>query len=207
MRFRPTTILSIFAVVAMCLVIFAMSAQTADKSTELSMGIVWHIIGFIVPGYDQMSPADQLYWQQLLDHPVRKTAHFLEYALLGVLTMNMVVRIARDRYAGDAGAGAPAPAGSAPAAGMPAGGDAVGRQPAPAGRAPAAGMPALRQLGLVAWALATGYAAGDEIHQVFVPGRAFMFTDILIDSGGILVGVLLAALLFKRASTRNRDRA
>ena len=97
MRFRPTTILSIFAVAAMCLVIFAMSAQTADKSTELSMGIVWHIIGFIVPGYDQMSPADQLYWQQLLDHPVRKTAHFLEYALLGALTMNMVVRIARDK--------------------------------------------------------------------------------------------------------------
>ena len=202
MRFRPTTILSIFAVAAMCLVIFAMSAQTADKSTELSMGIVWHIIGFIVPGYDQMSPADQLYWQQLLDHPVRKTAHFLEYALLGALTMNMVVRIARDRYAGDAGAEAPAPA-----AGMPAGGDAASRQPAPAGRAPAAGMPALRQLGLVAWALATGYAAGDEIHQVFVPGRAFMVTDILIDSGGILVGVLLAALIFKRASTRNRNRA
>ena len=185
MRLRPTTIVSIFAVAAMCLVIFAMSAQTADKSTELSMGIVWHIIGFIVPGYDQMSPADQLYWQQMLDHPVRKTAHFLEYALLGALTMNMVVRIERDRHAGAADAGAPALA-----AGMP-----------------TAGMPALRQLELVAWALATGYAVGDEIHQVFVPGRAFMVTDILIDSAGILVGVLLAALIFKRANTRNRDRA
>ena len=185
MRFRPTTIVSIFAVAAMCLVIFSMSAQTADKSTELSMGIVWHIIGFIVPGYDQMSPADQLYWQQMLDHPVRKTAHFLEYALLGALTMNMVVRVARDRYAGDAGVEAHAPA----------------------GRAPAAGMPALRQLGLVAWALATGYAAGDEIHQVFVPGRAFMVTDILIDSGGILVGVLLASLIFKRFNARKQGRA
>lgn len=177
MKSRLALIASIVAVVAMCVLIFAMSAQDADESTELSMGVVWHIIGFIVPGYDQMSAADQLHWQQMLDHPVRKTAHFLEYAVLGALTLNMLVQIARQR-AGE---------GEGPAA-----------VPTPAA-------PALRQLALAAWALATAYAVSDEIHQVFVPGRAFMFTDILIDSAGILFGVFLLFLVFKRTLARSRD--
>ena len=33
------------------------------------------------------------------------------------------------------------------------------------------------------------YAATDEIHQYFVPGRAMMLTDVLIDSAGALCGV------------------
>ncbi|MBS3072686.1 VanZ family protein [Candidatus Pacearchaeota archaeon] len=36
------------------------------------------------------------------------------------------------------------------------------------------------------------YSVSDEIHQVFVPGRAFSFTDIFID----LCGILLASLLY-----------
>lgn len=36
------------------------------------------------------------------------------------------------------------------------------------------------------------YACSDEIHQHFVPGRACMFTDVLIDTGGALTGMLLS---------------
>ncbi len=32
------------------------------------------------------------------------------------------------------------------------------------------------------------YAASDEIHQLFVPGRAGMLGDVLIDSVGVLIG-------------------
>lgn len=39
------------------------------------------------------------------------------------------------------------------------------------------------------------YACTDEFHQLFVPGRAGMVTDVIIDSIG---AVLLAAVLWKR---------
>ena len=39
------------------------------------------------------------------------------------------------------------------------------------------------------------YAASDEIHQLFVPGRAGMVTDCAIDSAGVLAGVLLVGLV------------
>ena len=35
------------------------------------------------------------------------------------------------------------------------------------------------------------YAASDELHQRFVPGRAGRFGDVLIDSAGAVLGVLL----------------
>ena len=43
-------------------------------------------------------------------------------------------------------------------------------------------------LAMIATAL---YAASDEIHQLFVPGRAGRFTDVLIDSAGAILGVLV----------------
>lgn len=39
------------------------------------------------------------------------------------------------------------------------------------------------------------YAASDEIHQIFVPGRAFGVFDIFIDSCGSLTGILVFLLL------------
>ena len=43
-------------------------------------------------------------------------------------------------------------------------------------------------LAMIATAL---YAASDEIHQLCVPGRAGRFTDVLIDSAGAILGVLV----------------
>ena len=51
--------------------------------------------------------------------------------------------------------------------------------------------------------LAVEYAAIDEIHQGFVPGRAPSLRDVGIDAVGVLVGLLifwLVALVRKRAS-------
>ena len=41
------------------------------------------------------------------------------------------------------------------------------------------------------------YAATDEIHQLFVPGRAGRFSDVCIDSAGALAGVIVFALLVR----------
>ncbi len=37
--------------------------------------------------------------------------------------------------------------------------------------------------------LSWGYAWTDEIHQIFVPGRAFQLIDLTVDLGGIILGV------------------
>ncbi len=41
------------------------------------------------------------------------------------------------------------------------------------------------------------YACSDELHQYFVPGRACMFTDVLIDTCGSITGLLISAILMK----------
>ncbi len=46
-----------------------------------------------------------------------------------------------------------------------------------------------------AWALGVLYAVTDEIHQAFIPLRAAQFTDVLIDSLGVTIGVIIAARL------------
>ena len=39
------------------------------------------------------------------------------------------------------------------------------------------------------------YAITDEIHQIFVPGRAAEISDWLVDTGGALTGAVLAVLI------------
>jgi VanZ family protein len=43
----------------------------------------------------------------------------------------------------------------------------------------------------------TGYAITDEIHQIFVPDRAFQLSDILVDSTGALIGVIASFIMLK----------
>lgn len=38
------------------------------------------------------------------------------------------------------------------------------------------------------------YASSDEIHQSFVPGRSPMITDVVIDTMGVILGILLIIL-------------
>lgn len=168
MRSRVSLIVSAVVLVAMCVFIFAMSAFPADESTVLSTGVIWHIVGFIVPGYDQMPPAEQLQWQEALQFPVRKTAHFLEYALLGFLALNLVMRLGS-------------------------------RLPLSKG-----GKVAL------AWAFCVAYSIGDEVHQMFVPGRTGKVMDVAIDSVGALVGIgvlLLVLWACRKAGNRKRGAA
>ena len=117
------------------------------------MEVASRIISFIVPGFADLSAAEQLVQLKAVDHVVRKIAHFSEYAILGALVANLLHTTAEPGK---------------------------WRQLAP-------------RYVAVAWILATAYAVTDEIHQIFVPGRSCMFTDVLIDSAGVLVGVLLFA--------------
>jgi VanZ family protein len=55
----------------------------------------------------------------------------------------------------------------------------------------------VRALGRELAALAAGiaYAASDELHQTFVPGRQGTVLDVIVDAVGIAVGIYLARRL------------
>ena len=49
--------------------------------------------------------------------------------------------------------------------------------------------------GSTAFIIGSLYSVSDELHQVFVPGRSGEGKDVLLDSAGVLLGVLLLRLL------------
>lgn len=48
---------------------------------------------------------------------------------------------------------------------------------------------------LYAWGIGTIYAATDELHQYFVPGRSCQITDVILDSAGVVTGILIVVLV------------
>lgn len=226
LRYRWRIVASAVAVLAMCVFIFLMSQAPADESDELSLGLAWHIVSLLVPGYGDMSAAEQMDWQKLLNHPIRKTAHFTEYAALGALMLNMIMQLVRLKMPGSAGEvpeaktrgrktegeplsalearGEPGSAletGGKPDSALNAEGEAFGALGSAGDNSQPKGLRSfsrMRSYIVLAWALATFYAATDEVHQIFVPGRAGMVTDVLLDSAGALTGVLICWLLFFR---------
>ena len=55
---------------------------------------------------------------------------------------------------------------------------------------------------ITAWLAGTLYAVTDEIHQFFVPGRSCELRDIVIDSCGVLAGVLVVSLVMRSKERR-----
>lgn len=49
----------------------------------------------------------------------------------------------------------------------------------------------LKRMPVISFLCTALYAVSDEVHQIFVPGRACQFRDMLIDSAGALLGILL----------------
>lgn len=52
--------------------------------------------------------------------------------------------------------------------------------------------------GGLAAAICFAYAAGDELHQYFVPGRACLASDVLVDAIGFMPGIILVCALWYR---------
>ncbi len=51
------------------------------------------------------------------------------------------------------------------------------------------------------------YACSDEFHQLFVPGRTAKFTDVLIDTSGVIAGsilIFIAILIIKKIIVKNK---
>lgn len=50
---------------------------------------------------------------------------------------------------------------------------------------------------LISFIAATVYGATDELHQMFVPGRGPLLSDVFIDSVSALIGVVFIALIIE----------
>ena len=59
---------------------------------------------------------------------------------------------------------------------------------------------------LLCWCAGTAYAATDEFHQLFVPGRSCQFRDVCIDSAGVLTGLILFSLIKHQIAKHNEKK-
>ena len=148
MRSKKFTVCAVLIMVF----IFLQSALPADLSSTES-GV---IVGWIMEHFGAV-----LYLSEgTVIFAVRKTAHFMEYLVLGSCLLP-AVREWRPEGAGQTN------------------------------------MASLRAEGLLAWGIAAAYAVSDEVHQIYVPGRSCELRDVVIDSCGALLGIVLTALAIR----------
>lgn len=63
-----------------------------------------------------------------------------------------------------------------------------------------------RVLALIGFGTGTCYACTDEMHQLAIDGRSGQWTDVLVDSSGVLVGVTLGTLLIKSLGRKTNEK-
>ena len=142
------------ALILWMIFIFAMSAQTGELSANTSGGLIERLCKIFVSNFGELSEKEKTDIISSLSFPIRKAAHFSEYAVLACLLNFAIIQSSR-------------------------------------------------KVKLTLFCLAVSFVSGvmysitDEIHQYFVPGRACAFTDVLIDSSGVLFGCVLFALIYK----------
>lgn len=211
LRIQATLLaISCVALAAWAALIFFMSANDGDASTGLSDGVIVWLANAFWPGYQGLSPADQLALVESLSFPVRKLAHFSEYAVLGLLAFATFHQVGKAQGRKRANAGrkhADAPREHAHAPATPAlalSGAPCPKRPAPSAprarathHAPSSPCALLRQAA-AAVAFSFLYACLDEFHQLFVAGRCGQPADVTIDTAGALVAVAVALAVARR---------
>lgn len=144
------------------LMIFNFSEQDGEQSGSLSQMISEKCAEIInILSGKHWSDAVVAGWAEYFEHPIRKLAHFTEYACMGVLVYVLWSQWLRQ-----------------------------GRR--------------LYCL-TVLWVLVS--AAGDEIHQLFVPGRYGSPADVLLDTCGGAFGMLLCILAYRIYRRRRNKRS
>lgn len=78
-------IVCVILTVAWMGVIYWMSAKPADESSDMSLSVGYAIGSVIVENFENLPALEQYAYAEQIDHPVRKSAHFSEYTLLGIL--------------------------------------------------------------------------------------------------------------------------
>lgn len=129
--------------------IFSMSSQNSEVSSNTS-GSTIKVILSVVPKFDEQPEEVQENVVENLQFITRKSAHFIGYMILGILSILTFLQFEK-----------------------------------------------INKKSQFAFLLCVVYAISDEIHQLFVPGRAGQFRDVIIDSSGSFVGIALVLLCIK----------
>ncbi len=79
-------------------VIFMMSAQPANESSRVSSGFVQEVVDVIYSDFESFSAERQADIIHNLTFIVRKTAHFLEYFILGVLSAITALTFEKSKF-------------------------------------------------------------------------------------------------------------
>lgn len=91
MKLKLFRIISVLLVILFMMLIFSLSGQTADKSSELSGGLTYKAFSIFYPHFSEMSREEQKKVIESFSFPVRKLAHFTLYAVLGMLSFIALV--------------------------------------------------------------------------------------------------------------------
>lgn len=179
---KKRLILYIVLAALMMILIFVHSAMSADISKAES-GLFSEFFASIF----QLE-------SELASFVVRKSAHFLEYMLLGIFFALVAKELYLRRVAGAAfktevdfsTSAVPDANHEAPPASV------------------FSGKWGSFLIWLFAWAGGILYAVTDEIHQIFVEGRSCELRDLLIDAAGVLLGVVIVMVVQKGKANRFR---
>ena len=198
-------------IIAMMITIFCFSATPADQSSQESYA-VGRMVGYIfVPDFKNKSAAEQLAFAKKIDHPVRKTAHMTEYAVLSIFLMLFFLPQGSS-YTLQASENT-APENSiksqndseAPENSIKSQNDSENSMRLSAKTSAFRRRHPVLSSALFSEAIAFLYACTDEFHQRFTPGRSCQFTDVLIDSAGALIAILIISLIVRRKYMRHHD--
>ena len=179
--------------------IFFYSSRQADVSAEDSGRIGITLGRIFISDFEEWPEEEQQEFAARIDHPVRKTAHAAEYAVLGFLAAGACAGTAgsagTSRSSGMAGSsGVAESAGTAESSGV-AESAGTAESSGVAGRTGNGARRKFRKEMFLPWFIAALYAASDEIHQLFVPGRSGQLSDVILDSAGALAGVAAFTVL------------
>lgn len=70
--------------------IFVFSHQPADVSSQVSGGLIYRFLNFLVSGFDSLTESEKTQMVGDLQYIVRKGAHACSYATMGVISMGLM---------------------------------------------------------------------------------------------------------------------
>ena len=154
--------LTLLAVLVMLMVIFGFSAENAVLSSERSGSITMRILDAASRWFHiKISQSAARGWQKILETPLRKSAHFMEYALLSYL-VNWHMLAAK-----------------------------MYKEPDFFIKNRKQAITILKRELCLGLLFCVCYAISDELHQLFVPGRAGRLFDVCVDGAGACFGMVI----------------
>ena len=175
--------------------IFGMSANNGDESQGLSDRVAAFLAGMFVPGFDGLSAIDQEAILATMSFPIRKAAHFTEYAILGLLAFSSLMQACKVRAASCGEQGGVHEAHEARNARCDT------KDVVHGVRGALRGISSAKQA-CAAVLFSFAYASLDEFHQLFVAGRCGKPFDVMIDTLGALTAVAIAAAVVRARSRK-----